>query len=544
MTFIAKRLAKKLATTGGVPLLLVLSLTMCSEDVLDKQPLGTLTDETFYKTEKDFDAATLAPYSTMLNLTYEQNGAGLWNGFLKPDDDVQHRDPNDAMDVFNWTPTNNNFGWVWANAYKGIARANTVLDQLPKADRFGDPSKKPRYEGEAKFMRAWWYFLLATNWGNVPILTSVPTSIEGTMVGNSAPGEVWDLIEADLTFAAANLPADYGNEKGRATKWTAQALLGKVQIYRAQWFNLPAKYAEAATNLQAVVNSNAFKLTANYGDNFSQTRENNEESLFEVQDTEGDNINSWGTTDTGGRAGHAWTIYVSPSCYYGPVTGCAPKSWGMGYGQIDITPSLFAEFEPGDPRRYYTMYSEGEVYDGTTSPPTLFSAGWSRTGHTPAKYNRPWDPNRFPNNWSENNLRLIRYADVLLLLAEAKLLGANDVAGAAALVNQVRARARTTPVPAEANITPNLPDVPAAGAPAAWHKQYLQHERRVELATEWDYRYEDLVRWHRAGLINIKTDVNFGYPESNANWKETYLLKPVPQSEIDLNPNLQQNPGY
>ena len=539
MKFIAKNIAKKLATTGGMPLFLLLSLTMCSEDVLDKQPLGTLTDDTFYKTEKDFDAATLAPYSTMLNLTYEQMGAGLWNGFLLPDDDVQYRDPNNSLDVFNWTPTNNNFGWVWANAYKGIARANTVLDQLPKADRFGDPSRKPRYEAEAKFMRAWWYFLLATNWGNVPIVTSVPSDIEATMVGNSKPGEVWDLIEADLKFASTNLPASYGNEKGRANKWTAQALLGKVQLYRAQWFKTPAKYTEAATNLQAVVTSGAYKLTANYGDNFSQTKENNEESLFEVQDTEGDNINSWGTTDTGGRAGHAWTIYVSPSCYYGPVTGCAPKSWGQGYGQIDITPSLFAEFEAGDPRRYFTMYSEGEDYGGTP-----FSAGWSRTSHTPAKYNRPWDPNRFPNNWSENNLRLIRYADVLLLLAEAKLLGATDVAGAAALINQVRARARTTPVPAEAKITPALPDV-VAGAPADMFKA-LMHERRVELATEWDYRYEDLVRWHRAGLINIKTDpsVNFGYPESKTNWKETFLLKPVPQSELDLNQNLTQNPGY
>jgi len=542
MKFIAKNIAKKLARTGGVPLLLVLSLTMCSEDVLDKQPLGTLTDETFYKTEKDFDAATLAPYSTMLNLTYEQNGAGLWNGFLKPDDDVQHRDPNEAMDVFNWTTTNNNFGWVWSNAYKGIARANTVLDQLPKADQM-NAAKKPRYEAEAKFMRAWWYFLLATNWGDVPLPTTVPGSIEETMVGNSKPGEVWDLIEADLKFASTNLPESYGSEKGRANKWTAQALLGKVQLYRAQWFKNSAKYAEAVTNLQAVVNSGKYKLTANYGDNFDQTKENNEESLFEVQDTEGDNINSWGTTDTGGRAGHAWTIYVSPSCYYGAGGTCAPKSWGQGYGQIDITRSLVNEFEPSDPRRYFTMYSQGEVYDPTGAT-IKFDSTWSRTGHTPAKYNRPWDPNRFPNNWSQNNLRLIRYADVLLLLAEAKLLGNNDVAGAAALVNQVRARARTTPVPAEAKITGTLPDVPATGAPTAWFKQYLMHERRAELATEWDYRYEDLVRWHRAGLINIKTDVQFGYPESNANWKETYLLKPVPQSDLDLNPNLKQNPGY
>lgn len=538
MTFIAKRLAKRYATTVGVPALLVLSLTMCSEDVLDKQPLGTLTTETFYKTEKDFDAATLAPYSTMLNLTYEQFGAGLWNGFLKPDDDVQHRDPNDAMDVFNWTPTNNNFGWVWSNAYKGIARANIILDQLPKADKFADPSKKPRYEAEAKFMRAWWYFLLATNWGDVPVLTTVPQSIEETQVGNSKPGEVWDLIESDLKFAAQNLPASYGSEKGRANKWTAAALLGKVQVYRAQWFNLPAKYQDAITNLTAVVNGGAYSLTANYGDNFSETKENNQESLFEVQDTEGDNINSWGTTDTGGRAGHAWTIYVSPSCFYGSGGGCAPKSWGEGYGQIDITPSLFAEFEPGDPRRYYTMYSQGEDYGGT-----VYSSTWSRTGHTPAKYNRPWDPNRFPNNWSQNNLRLIRYADVLLFLAEAKLLGNNDVAGAAALVNQVRARAASSPVPAEAGITPNLPAVSSALSVAAMHAA-LRHERRVEFATEWDYRYEDLVRWHRAGLITLPSAVSFGYPESNANWKPTYLLKPVPQSELDLNPNLKQNPGY
>jgi hypothetical protein len=531
---------KRIAFSVGVPAGLLITLTVC-KDILDTQPLGSLTDQTFYQTEKDFDAATLAPYSTMLNLTYDQNGSGWWNGFLKPSDDVQFRDPNDANDVFNWLPTNNDFAWVWAQAYKGIMRANIVLDALPKASGFADATKKPRYEAEAKFMRAWWYFLLARNWGNVPILTSVPSSVGATMVGNSNPGEVWDLMESDLTFATQNLPANYGSEKGRATKYTAFALLGKVQLYRAQWFSQQAKYQDAIKNLSAVVSSGVFSLMPNYADNFRESAENNAESLFEEQDTEGDNINAWGTTDTGGRAGHAWNIFVSPSCYYGAGGECAPKAWGEGYGQVDITASLAAEFEPNDPRSYWTMYSAGEDYGGT-----LYKATWSRTGHTPAKYNRPWDPNRFPNNWSGDNLRLIRYADVLLLLAEAKLLGNNDIPGAAALVNQIRARARTTYQILTGNAPPVtlLPDVPTTGTTQSWFRTYLMHERRVELALEDSYRYDDLVRWHRAGLINIKTDVQFGFPESNTNWKDTYLLKPIPQRELDLNSKLTQNPGY
>src|SRR5919198_4683146 len=123
---------KRIAFSVGVPAGLLITLTVC-KDILDTQPLGSLTDQTFYQTEKAFDAATLAPYSTMLNLTYDQNGSGWWNGFLKPSDYVQLRDPNDANDVFNWLPTNNDFAWVWAQAYKGIMRANIVLDALPKA---------------------------------------------------------------------------------------------------------------------------------------------------------------------------------------------------------------------------------------------------------------------------------------------------------------------------------------------------------------------------------------------------------------------------
>jgi hypothetical protein len=536
MKLIANRFAKRI-TTAGVPLVMLLSLTMCSEDALNLQPLGTLTDQTFYNTAKDFDAATLAPYSTMLNLTYDQGGRGWWNTWLLPDDDIQPRNPNTTNDVFNWTSTSDDITWVWQTAYTGIGRANVILDQLPKASGLPD-TQKPRYEAEAKYMRAWWYFILARGYGNVPLVTTVPSSVEATQVSSSKPGEVWDLIEADLDFAAKNLPADFPGQKGRATKYTASALLGKVQLFRAQWFKAPAKYQQAITNL-TIAMTGPYSLTSNYADNFDESKENNSESLFELQAANGDDINSWGTSDTGGNAGHAWTIIVSPSCSPVPPNDCAPKANGEGYGTYEISTSLANEFEPNDPRMYYTMYSAGEDYGGTA-----YKATWTRTGHSAAKYNRPWDPNRFPNNWSKNNLRFIRLADVMLMLAEAKLLGNNDVAGAADLVNRVRARARTTPVKGVLPAAGTLPDVPAAGAADAWFKQYLMHERRVELATEEGHRWDDLVRWHKAALINIKTDIVFAFPESRINFNDSKLLKPIPQREIDLNKNLAQNPGY
>lgn len=538
----------------AVPVVCALALTSCDvNEFLNTQPLGELTGSTFYQSEEDFEAATLGPYSTMLNLTYDQFGLGWWNGFLIPDDDVQYRDPNNANDFFNWNAGNGDFAWVWLTAYKGVMRSNIVLQQLPGAQNFADESNKARYEAEAKFMRAWWYFVLARNWGNVPILTEVVSSVDAAQVGNSQPGEVWDLIESDLDFAVQNLPESYPqSQTGRATQYSALALLGKVELFRAQWFNDDAKYTEAIGHFEQVVNSGEFSLVADYGDNFRVATENNAESLFEVQHTVGDNINAWGTTDLGfGAAGHAWPIYVSPSCYYDATGGhCAPNAWGHGYGQVDITQSLRDEFEPGDPRAYYSMYATGEPYAWTTynfdwdDSHTSGVEQWSRTAHTPAKYNRPFDPDRFPNNLSTNNLRIIRYADVLLMLAEAYLHTGQD-GQAMLLVNQVRQRARTTydllcngsPPPtldcALINVVPDLGAVTFAD---------IEHERRVELATE-VHRYDDLVRWHRAGLIDIPTFVDWGFAD-NDNWEERHLLKPIPIGELDLNANLTQNPGY
>jgi hypothetical protein len=204
-----------------------------------------------------------------------------------------------------------------------------------------------------------------------------------------------------------------------------------------------------------------------------------------------------------------------------------------------VTSSLQNEFEPDDPRMFNTFYQSGEDYAGMP-----YNTAWSITGANPAKYVRPFETTDNPPNRTENNERVIRFADVLLMLAEAELLGNGNVTRAAELVNRVRERARNnyeivngTPAPEG-----TLADRPATATVDEMFG-YLMHERRVELALE-VHRYDDLVRWHRAGLIDIATDVDFGNTLAQQNWNERYLIKPIPQSELDNNQNLMQNTGY
>ena len=178
------------------------------------------------------------------------------------------------------------------------------------------------------------------------------------------------------------------------------------------------------------------------------------------------------------------------------------------------------------PRRPQTIYKPGDDFKGVS-----YQAAWSVTGSTPAKYVKQENLDfRFPLNISTDNARVIRYADVLLMLAEAKLLGCNDIGGAATLINQVRRRVDPTGL-----ILVDRSSAVSKDQMFAW----LRHERMVELSFK-GHRYNDLVRWHRANLINIKTDIDFGRAPANQNWTPKYLIKPIPQRELDLNSNLKQ----
>jgi starch-binding outer membrane protein, SusD/RagB family len=518
---------------------------------------------------------------------YAPGGSSLYMQGLLPDDDTRAGGTNSDND-FAWTPTNGSIGYVWNVSYRAVLRSNLILQQLELTDQL-TPAQKGRFEGEAKFVRAYFNFILARFFGTPPVITKVATSIEETRQGNSAQGEVWDLIESDLEAAIKGL-AGLKLENGRASETAARALLGKVELYRAQWgtgnaailkgVTPAAKYAEAVAHLQEVVNSGTCAggvrcALVPYENNFKYTTENNAESLFEMQASFGTDINGWAATDENGGGASSGTgrpIVTGASSLNGVV---APGGNDWAYGSIIITQKLVDEFEPGDPRAYFTFYSTGENYGracGTNPAPYNYrfhcsggqtvrdaQANWSVTGYTSAKYIRPFENfgggMMLNQSVSQNNERLIRYGDVLLLLAEAKLLASNDVAGAAALINQVRARARAAydraygPQSADAALYADrvkpadlLPDRPS-NVSRDQMLQWLMHERRVELAME-IFRYDDLVRWLRAGLIQ-RSSIDFGDPIANQRFNPAvHLLRPLPLGDLDLNKNLTQNPGY
>jgi starch-binding outer membrane protein, SusD/RagB family len=534
---------------GKISLLMgcLLVFTECDKQ-LDLTPLGQLDDTTFYQTEQDFEAASLSPYSTLLNFYYDQSGLGWYQVMLYPSDEVINGNaPNDRVD-FNWNSNESQFNYIWQESYKGIQRANVILEKLPEATQFTNENRKKQFEGEAKFIRAYFHFLLALNFGNPPVSMSAINRFEDATKPLSTPGQIWDVVIEDLTFAKQNLPITWNAANlGRATSGAAAGMLGRVLLYRAQWDNNNALYARAIEELNAVVTSGRYSLMPNFSDNFDITKENNAESLFEIQFTRGD-FNTWLPTDFGaaanenvGHAGSNRAIVWRAACGTGNI--CAPGANSFGYGSMHVTVPLQNAFEPGDPRIKDTFYRPGDPYLNPDRNTTAFPGAyipynplWSPTGATPSKYLRVGSQEResFPPNYDLNNDRILRYADVLLMLAEARLLGNSDIAGAAALINQVRRRADPTGA-----ILPERP----AGATKDQMFQWLMHERKVELALE-GHRYNDLVRWHRAGLINIKTDVDFGRQAANSGWGPRHLLKPIPQRELDLNDMLQQNTGY
>lgn len=581
---------KRIALGVGIPVACALVLARC-DGLLETQPFGALNTGTYYKTAKDFQSATIGAYSTLQNLTYSGRDQSIFEQMLLPDDDTRAPGSDEDSD-FSWTTSNNSIGYIWSVSYRGVLRANVILQQLELTDQLTE-AELARFEGEAKFVRAYFNFILARMFGTPPVVTTVASSIEETRLGNSQPGEIWDLIESDLEDAIAGL-AGLDLENGRASEWAARSLLGKVEIYRAQWLGQPAKYAEAEQHLQEVVNSGQFSLVA-YEDNFDYTTENNAESIFELQASFGTDINGWAATDENGGGASAGTGRPLATGAGGFNGVNAPGGFDWGDGGIIITPTLVDEFEeyetatvtvPGtdetiaattrDPRAYWTFYSTGEEYGQAVScggDPVPYNfvwgcadgdiavqepSSWSVTGHTASKYIRPYENfaggQMLNQSVSQNNERLIRYADVLLLLAEAKILGSGDLAGAAALINQVRARARdawdsaygAASIDADlyASFDPPanlLPDV----VPASEQQMFeaLMHERRVELALEFS-RFADLVRWLRGGLIDA-SDIDFGDATANSRFNpDIHLLRPIPQNERDLNENLTQNPGY
>lgn len=468
---------------------------------------------TFWKTQADAIEGINAAYNGLLN-----NGTyGRWLGFaydIRSDEGFSPSPWAELSNFNKFTLADYDFEVnreLFIHHYQAIFRANQVIDNVPSIDM--DPAMRDRIVGEAKFIRGLLYFNLVNLFGNVPLQlsSSTPTDQPAT----SAPAAVYTQIEKDLTEAAAALPASYtGADVGRATKGAALALLGKAQLQQL-------KFGEAAATLQQVIAMPRYDLMPNYADNFTSMAENNKESVFEVQFGDRSLLAS-------GVRGLNIAKMIGP-CGPGFCDG-RPTRWF--FDQFNLETTTTGEV---DPRRDVTIFSPAstDVYGQTYVQrygPTSTELYFKKYGEYYVPGDQDWD--------APINYRVIRFADVLLMEAEA-LNGQGKTAEAYPYINRVRARVNLAALP--------------AGLSQAQMRDRILHERLLEFGLE-GQRWLDLKRYDlfksvvpaNAGAAGCTPepyvagcDAEFAFFVQNKS-----ELLPIPQTERNLNPNVTQNPGW
>ena len=466
-------------------------VSSCGKGILEKSPESNFTPENFYKNADDAKAAVSAVYDLMnTNEFYNQ---GMWILSDQSTDDAEwgngrstaNQAKND-LDKYTFTPATTTFIGLWSVAYRAINRANAAIDRLPAVTM--DEPLKARLIGESKFMRAFYYFTLVRLFGDVPLVLQETISLNDLQVTRSPTEEVYKQIIEDFSAAETALPITYSAaDKGRATRGAAKSFLAKVYLTRGEW-------TKASTKAKEVMDLGAgYDLWTNFADAFLIANENGKESVFEVQ-----------SNGVLGGEGSFMQGYMRPP--FDRVNNVA------GFGDDPATDNLYNAYNPADKRRNLTI----KVYSptGTPVPPsTIVFPGYV------VKY---LDPAATGNNDGNNNFPVIRYADVILMYAEALNEQAANNSDAYNAINRIRNRA-------------GLPNLTAGLSQAAFRDSVLL-ERRLELAFEGHRRY-DLIRTKR--LQSAMTAQN---PAVKV--EAHHLLLPIPQTERDVNPLLTQNPGY
>jgi hypothetical protein len=430
-------------------------------------------------------------------------------------------------------PTNAVMNSVWNNLFSTIHRANTVIVNGPNVT--DNTALRDRCLGEAKFLRAWAYFELVSMWGAVPMYTK-PVAGPNDFLPRSSVDAIYTQIVKDLTDAAGALPGKsaYGSaDLGRATNAAANAMLGRVLMQKGD-------YTGAKTALLKIPSSGAdgYSLTARYNDNFLEETEFNNESIFEVSfyDKKDANFNWPGNTSTGdGPNADQTTVRNQEYC---PVAWRNLIPSNRVLNEYEMTTAGAAKT---DPRFAFTIYKSGDMFandtvkltdalqngNGSTLHGAAVKASWRK--YTLIYKQTVSQASFYPGG---DNMRLIRYAEVLLNLAECAN-ETGDIGGAVGYLNQIRDRADVA-----------MPHYPTAQFPVGSKDQVtkaIMHEKTVEMSCE-EVRNIDILRWRSKGYFTTEPLSYF-----HANRDE---LLPIPQSEIDNNPKLgtgginKQNPGY
>jgi hypothetical protein len=493
--------------TFSAALLALGLLSGCGKDYLELTPRNAASTENFYQNQTDAIQATNSAYAQL-----QQAGMfnhSLWGMDMMSDNSfVGGGGASDGIEfqqLDNFTIPSSNPVTTdhFQRAYLGIGAANQVLLRVPAITM--DAAIKNRCLGEAEFLRALYYFYLVRAYGDVPlVLIPVKTAAEATTVTRTPAAQVYTQIVTDLTDAITKLPNSYtGDDLGRATKWSAAALLAKVYLTRAGSGDL----ANAAIQARAVITGSGKALWPNYADNFNVDKENGQESLFEVQFKSG--LNQYTLDGPGSAINEFWGARFFGTPY-------VVSSGGYGF---NIPEKEFVDgYEAGDTRKAATIFVPGDRYpDGQIQPASLEG--------DPNGYNvRKFYAGRLSTIWdSPLNVPVLRLAEVYLILAEA----VGPTPEGLEAINKVRRRAFglpiDTPSPAH-DLTAATPNFTAA----------VLRERRYELAFEMD-RWYDLKR--TGELFRLPSLIAKGV-------KSTSGLLPIPQAERDINPSLTQNPGY
>ncbi|WP_199562636.1 RagB/SusD family nutrient uptake outer membrane protein [Pedobacter chinensis] len=499
-----------------------IAISGCKRDFDAVNP-NAPTIASFWKTSQDATKGINAVYSTFYRTASLYSRWMFYHGILKSDEGFGSGGDGGLNNLMRFNQTNYNDGLTaqtWSTLYVGIFRANQVIANVPEISM--DETTKRRIIAEAKFLRALFYFNLTLYYGRPPLMLS--PSQPKDVPENATTEQAYAQVAKDLNEAIADLPVSYpAADLGRATKGAAYALLGKTYLQQRMY----QQAADAFAYLVTGAGSSTYSLTADYRDNFIITRENNSESVFEIQFSE----NQSESTDDDVDETRINNTGTSISQFFAPP--------GVGFSDGAARRWLIDEFlqektvaGAQDPRLAVSFIFNNADPAGPTATMVYGQTFASRYGNGPDA-NGVWFRKLLNDHWknqegfrSPNNYRLIRYADVLLMYAEC-LNGLNRTAEAYPYVDRVRQRAGL------ATLTATKP-----GLSQTQFLTQLKHERLTELAGE-GWRWADLARWGDLSPALASRDADFtGFIVGK------HELYPIPQSDIDLNSNLTQNPKY
>lgn len=490
--------------------------TACEKDLLDQANPNAPTTDQFWKTETDAVKGVFACYSGLQQFACYYRS---WHFMAHRSDESYSQSPFVALaDFTRFIQPDVDFfisSFAWNDYYRTIYRTNQVVTHVPTIQM--DETLKKRLVAEARFVRALSYFDLAYFFGNVPLITEEPTV--ATRAPQATQAQAEEFIIAELQAAIPDLPLSYADtDKGRATRGSAQALLAKVYMQQRKW-------TEAAALFTQIAASNQYDLVPNYLDNFTDTNENNRESVFEVQFTGAVLEVGQGQDNASSSESHDRPNFFGPP---GPTyADVQPRRW-----LLDEYKDSTVAFAPGstkkhliDPRRDISIIHAG-------NPDRFYGQTFAQWKWNPnQQYWRKYlnDRTRVDENFTSGiNHRVIRYADVLLMHAEA-LTEMGQTATALPLINRVRTRVGLAPL--TGTFTQSA------------LRQLIRSERAKELAGE-GTRWFDILRWglmdNQAGIDELKTrDSDF----TNFRLGVSKLL-PIPRRDLAIDPNIKQNPGY